>query len=505
MFGRRRSQRDFDRLRDQRDTARSQRDRLIQRARRLAEALAEERDKPLLPPYGRLEPHNFVREGTEICWPQRCSTLDLPRDPGPRVAFATVANDRFLPGLQGLLLSLLAVYPDLSSLFVVFHDGSLNPLDRAELLELYPRLLFEVPDPVWASALPRDSANRERIGILGYLNTYALGLRHFERVIVLDSDVLVFGALDRLWAPGSAFRVVIDCGAKPYGLVSSHTRRPVINSGVISIPGWALSDTMLSRMEALIRSSADSVCPELDLFADQKVWNQLLAEQPVELLPVNYNCNIKYVVQFLEGCIEGLALVHFAGPKPWLLLEQPRGRSRSITDHWLWIRTTRRLIWAWRLRQFQARDRGAIDSGAADPTSGSGGCAVAAFDPTALLACADAGASRHLVLSSPGLFGSVRSSDPQWPMPWWPALTALLERRQPLTLWAPFSVRHRLEAAGIPAGLQCRFILLELPFSAADLNDLEEGGFAPWCGSAEASMRRAVSQQLADSTLTWLD
>ncbi len=506
MFGRRRSQQDFDRLRDQRDTARRQRDRLVQRLRRLAAQLAEERAKPLQPPYGRLERLPHGDPGPERCWPVRDSAWTRPQDPGSQVAFATVANDRFLPGLRGLLLSLLAVYPDLSSPFVVFHDGSLDWLDRAELLEIYPHLIFEVPDPSWASALPRDSANRERIGVLGYLNTYALGLRGYERVIVLDSDVLVFAALDRLWAPGSAFRVVIDCGANPFGVVSGYSGRPVINSGVISIPGSALCDTMVSRMQALIGSSADAVCPCLDLFADQKVWNQLLIDQPVELLPINFNCNIKYVVQFLDGCIEGLALVHFAGPKPWLLHEQPRGRSKSITDHWLWIRTTRQLTWAWRLRQFQAHweQLTATDLDGSTAWQRSTGLACAAFHPQVLVDSTEGAASWHLVLHSAEQLGPNGGRDPHWPADWVPGLSALADRPS-MTLWAPFSLRHLIQVAAVPTGIDCRFILMELPFSAADLVESEQPGFAPWCGTAEASMRRAVSRQLGDSNLDWLD
>ena len=504
MFGRRHSQQDFDRLRDQRDAARRQRDRLAQRLKHLGEQLAEERAKALLPPYGRLELLCQGEPGPERCWPVRAAAWSRPHDPGSRVAFATVANDRFLPGLRGLLLSLLAVYPDLSSPFVVFHDGSLDWLDRAELLEIYPHLIFEVPDPSWASALPRDSANRERIGVLGYLNTYALGLRGYERVIVLDCDVLVFAALDRLWAPGSAFRVVIDCGANPFGVVSGYTGRPVINSGVISIPGSALSDTMLSRMQALISSSADAVCPYLDSFADQKVWNQLLIDQRVELLPVNFNCNIKYVVQFLDGCIEGLALVHFAGPKPWLLHEQSRGRSKSITDHWLWIRTTRQLTWAWRLRQFQAHCAGQTHRDGSTAWQRPPGRACAGFDPHALLNSTEGAGSWHLVVHSAEQFGPACGRDPHWPADWVPGLNGLAALPS-MTLWAPFSLRHLLQAAAVPTGIDCRFILMELPFSAADLEESEPLGFAPWCGTAEASMRRAVSRELGDSNLHWLD
>ena len=143
----------------------------------------------------------------QLHWPQRHHTLLEAHDPGPEVALFTVANDRFSRGLEALLLSLRAVYPSLSAAVVVAHDGSLGPLLQQRLQAIHPSLTVVRPEPAWASDLPRDSRNRRRIGVLGYLNSHALNLRGYRRVLALDSDLLITGALDPLWAEGEACRV----------------------------------------------------------------------------------------------------------------------------------------------------------------------------------------------------------------------------------------------------------------------------------------------------------
>lgn len=435
-------------------------------------------------------------------WPQRHHTLLEAHDPGPEVALLTVANDRFVRGLEALLLSLRAVHPTLTAPVVVAHDGSLGPFLQRRLAAIHPLLTFVQPEPAWAASLPSDSHNRRRIGLLGYLNSHALSLRGYRRVLVLDSDLLITGALDPLWADGEvgeAFRAVPDCGDRPWAAVSPHTGRPVLNSGVVSVPGWALTAAWEGRMEALIRRAAEPVCPLLDRFADQKVWNQLLADQPVELLPLNFNCNVKYLVQYLGGCAEGLSVVHFAGPKPWLTWpwvepEPAEQRPGAVGDPLFWNRHYRQLLMAWRLRLHTELE-------AAAPPLPLGPARLAA-DPWALAAAPDG--SRHLLLAEPELFGPGWPDQPAWPLGWAEALEALASSEMPLQLWAPLEWEPALRALPLPAGAQWRWLLIEAPFSpslAAGDDLIAEGGawsggFEPWSEPLLPALERAVRRRL---------
>ncbi|MCP9928000.1 hypothetical protein [Cyanobium sp. CH-040] len=429
-------------------------------------------------------------------WPQRHLTLLEPHDPGPDVAFLTVANDRFCRGLEALLLSLRAVYPQLASHFVVAHDGSIGPFLQRRLRQIHAPVEFVVPETPWADQLPRDSANRERVGLLGYLNGHALALRGHRRVVVLDADLLITGALDPLWAPGERFRAVPDCGDRPWAAVTPATRRPVVNSGVISIPGQALNDTLEQRFAALIREASQPVCPLLDRFADQKVWNLLLADQPLELLPLNFNCNVKYLVRFLEGCHENLSVVHFAGPKPWLTWpwvapQAQDHRPLVVADHLLWNRQYRQLLMTWRLQLH----REALSAAPPLPT----GPAQLLLAPDALQAV-PAGVSRHLVLADPAPFEGHWPDAPAWSAGWYERLQAAV----PVQIWAPFEWEPAVRDLPLPAGAIWRWVLIEAPFSA-DLRQGEDlladsgpwaGGFEPWSDPAWIGVARAARRQL---------
>ena len=462
--------------------------------RRELQAAAQRQAQQLRQRHGSLRRSEQELLG-ELHWPSRHHALLEARDPGGDVALLTVANARFYRGLEALLLSLKAVYPQLRAPLLVVHDGSLGPFLQRRLQALHPQLQFVQPEPAWAEQLPLDSHNRRRIGLLGYLNGHALSLRGYRRVVVLDSDLLITGSLDPLWGEGEAFRAVPDCGDRPWAAVSPYTGRPVLNSGVLSLPGWALSAAMEARFEALIRRAAEPVCALLDRFADQKLWNLLLADQPVELLPLNFNCNVKYLVQYLGGCDEGLSVVHFAGPKPWLTCpwvapEPGEQRPGAVVDHLYWNRVYRRQLMAWRLGQ------AAQLAAAAAPLPS--GAAQLASDPQLL--DPQLGGSRHLLLAAPQLFGAGWPDRPCWPPGW----LAALQAAAPLLLWAPLEWEPALRELPLPAGVQWCWLLIEAPFSPslAEGDDLIaeagpwQGGFEPWSDPPLPALVRAVRRQL---------
>lgn len=465
--------------------------------RRELELVAQRRAAQLRLQQGRLRRSEQELLG-ELHWPSRHNCWFDPVDPGPDVAFLTVANDRFYRGLEAMLLSLRTTYPQLSAPVWVVHDGTLGSYLQTRLATIHPLITFVQPQPGWAAHLPTDSRNRLRIGMLGYLNSHAFALREYRRVLVLDSDLLITGALDPLWAEGEEFRAVPDCGDRPWAAISPFTQRPVLNSGVLSVPGWALCDAEQRRFEALIEQAADPVCPLLDSFADQKVWNLFLADQSLQLMPLNFNCNVKYLVQFLGGCAEGLSVIHFAGPKPWLTwpwLEPEAGEqgTLAVRDHLLWNRTYRQQLMEWRLalhRRFQA----AAPQLAAGP-------ALLADDPGPLVSAAqELQQSRHLLLADPDVFGPGWPNALDWPSGWLEALQAAA----PLQLWAPFEWEPAVRELPLPAGVQWQWVLIEAPFSPAleqgeDLiaeEGLWSGGFEPWSQQPLVAVERAARRCL---------
>lgn len=402
------------------------------------------------------------------------------------------------------MISLLSIYPALDVDVYILHDGTLSRFLKNRLLLLYSKCIFLEPRPEWLGALASDSLNRKRIGYLGYLNTFALSLSGYRRVIVLDSDILVLGSLHPLWASGEAFRLAPDCGTRPWTPISTVTGRPVLNSGVISVPGWALTEAEQKKMANLIVQSSVPSCPLLDRFADQKVWNQYLADSDVEILPINFNCNVKYWDGFLGGMAFGLSVLHFAGPKPWLTwpwLDPTSASSFSssrLDQPWFarasqfWNQHYCQLLAAWRLSIF----RSSLEADDDLPLSG-GALIVQSFQ--AIPDSIETFESVHLLVPDLDAFGGALAEAVAWPAEWLAQAHAL----GVLHVWFPFELSSFFDRCAIPSVFRLHWLLIEAPFSP-ELDPsvapaVASDGclcFEPWSSDSVSSMALAVQHRL---------
>ncbi|MBD0866302.1 MAG: hypothetical protein GDA36_12300, partial [Rhodobacteraceae bacterium] len=252
--------------------------------------------------------------------------------PPETVAFITVSNYLFVPGLEVLVNSLLTVYPDFRSDIIVFNDGTISDFCQNRLKAMYPRIYFEEPDMTWIPEIPQDSGNRKRIGILGYMSVMALGKAQYKRVVVLDSDTAIIDDISMFWTgrdrplgstdpvgpvdPDHIFTCQ-DYGDRPWAALSPTLQKPIINSGIISVPRRYMAASDLDEIKALVSQNHEAFCPLLDRFADQKAWNRFIYARDTQFLPINFNCNIRFLDKFRGGDISFVRMIHFAGYKPW--------------------------------------------------------------------------------------------------------------------------------------------------------------------------------------------
>ena len=411
--------------------------------------------------------------------------------PPKSVAFLTVANDRFIPGLIGMLRSLLEVYPTFESDLYVCHDGTLTEFAQRSLKRIYPGLIFLVPDMSWMEEIPETSNNHKRIGVLGYMNLAALTLEGYSQIVLLDSDILVLDDISELWNHQDEFVVCYDVGDREYVVKSEFTGRFVLNSGVISVPGSAANPDFLERAKQVARDYAVAeICPAIDRFADQKIWNILLKDERVHYAPVNYNCNIKYLVRSLAGNFEGISIVHFAGPKPWNskdynhddhLTEEVGG---VVRHHKLWQDKYRSLVYAGRLAEYAAWARDFRRRDPVRPESVHDGrktCVMIGNGPsiakTDLASLAhyerfvfnwfilhddfDVVKPDHLVLASHMFYGGWFSSAPAFPPGY---LDRLRQLQHKPVIWTSFFFRDLVEIEGLDKEFEVNYVLFEKPF-----------------------------------------
>ncbi|WP_062519121.1 hypothetical protein [Demequina silvatica] len=421
--------------------------------------------------------------------------------PPADLVFAAVCNDKYAPGLEALLLSLLRQYPGLDNRFLVFHDQGLSAFTRRRLTTLYPRLEFLDRDPDVYDVTMADHYNHRKIGHLGYLTLEALTIAEPSWIVVLDTDLLVLGDISALWR-GDSIKAVPDIGHRPYSIQAAATGRPVINSGMLSLPRSERGPEARERMERVLASVDATSDPALDMFADQKFWNLYLAEREVELLPQTYNMNKMTLETDYPEEVGAVRILHLTGPKPWygflsddLLEAEDRQRYRRASNRFkmsfaLWTQQYVSAITAARTRQFRAEEGATLEAlhGRAEGRPvvliGNGpslrdtdmtafeGYESVAFNWFVNHEDFDAIRPDHLVLPSHMLFGGWHTTAPELPREYLDALTR--HEHRPV-LWTSFYFKPYLESLEELRGYEIRYFLFEKPFKRR----IAKTGWAP--------------------------
>jgi hypothetical protein len=421
---------------------------------------------------------------------EKIESSDAPPPPG--VAFVTVVNDKYAPGLEALVLSLIRQYPSFATDVVVFHDESLSAFSIDRLNRLYPHFSFRPRSTqVYDVGQIGDSVNHRRVGLLGYLSLEAFTLDEYQRVIVIDADTIVVNDISRLWQ-GDRIQVVADHGVLPFGLVAGSLRRPVVNSGMISLPASELGPKAHSRALSVLPGVLDLVDPLLDHFADQKFWNLYLAQRDVEFLPVNYNTNKNLIDRYHPDLLADVALLHMTGPKPWydycdqdLVTDDDRERLRKVKvasklTFALWNHLHLSALTAARRKQFDADcgpDLAAL-SGSSDRPAvliGNGPSLqhtdLSVFDGYQKLVFNwfvhhqdfDQIAPDHLVLASHMFFGGWHTSRPAWPAGF---LEALTQHRHRPRIWTSYYFKTLIDQTPELKDYPVSYFLFEKPLKA---------------------------------------
>ncbi len=411
--------------------------------------------------------------------------------PPPSVAFATVTNDKYAPGVEALVLSLLRVYPELASDIVVFHDEGLSQFSMDRLNRLYGHMRFEhrATDRYDVGQIG-GSDNHRRVGLLGYLSLDAITLDEYDRVILLDADTIVLKDISRLWS-GERICVVPDAGALPFGLIARATGKPVINSGMISLPASELGQARWDEAMRQLPQVNDVSDPMLDRFADQKFWNLHFASRDVEFVPVNFNCNKWLVDNYFPEIVKDVAVLHITGAKPWYAFADRELLSPGDLENFLTLRRRSPVTLAeWndtyfpaiatsRIREFRTEQGPELEamrgsrSGRPAVLIGNGPSLkhtdLSAFDGFEKFVFNwfvhhddfDLVRPDHLVLASHMFFGGWHTANPSVPQSF---LTALGAHRHRPRIWTSYYFKDLIDKTPELAGYDVSYFLFEKPF-----------------------------------------
>jgi len=412
------------------------------------------------------------------------------REPPADVVFAGVCNDKYAPGLEGLILSLLSVYPSMKCKFIVYHDSELSAFSRQRLLDLYPYFDFRARMTDRFKVTLGEHGNHKRVGLLGYLSLEALEVEGASHVVILDTDLLVLGDISPLWS-GNKIKAVPDIGAKPFGILSAKTGKMVINSGVLSFPASELGPATVKRRDEVLAALENWDDPDIERFADQRFWNAFLSERDVQLLPQNFNCVKTLLEDYFPDVLGTVAILHITGPKPWfdfanetLVSSEEKAQARGAGGRWpiafgLWTQRYVRLLLEARLGAFVRESKPVFDQlrgslGSRPVALVGNGPSINKTDLTAFsryekvvfnwfvnFAGWDEFKPDHLIVASHMIFGGWFTARPQLPPEYLQALTSHAHKPR---LWFPYYFKHYVEGLEELKDYAKSYIFFEKPF-----------------------------------------
>lgn len=405
--------------------------------------------------------------------------------PTSKVAFLTVGNDKFLPGLEGLLLSLTNIYTDLTSDVYIYHDGTLTDFSQKRLTEIYPNTQFIEDDMSWLELVNQTSENHQRIGKLGYMNINALKYSQYDHMVVLDSDMLIQQDISHLWQDDESIKFCYDIGDREYAAFTEYTDDYIINSGMLSIPKRYLSHTYFKEMQSIVADTHTIDCQILQRFADQKAWNVFLKNKQKKELPTNFNCNIKYTKKHCKGYIDFISILHFTGKKPWLKSEyidnkfEEKTKPSGLAFHYLWEINYRKLLAKHRINLFhnlcggklKKLEKTGLDNELILVGNGPSLKKVdfnklknktkIAFNWFVNHEDFDEIKIDHLVIASHMLFGGWNTQNPTFPAEY---LEKLRKHKHKPKLWTSFYFKPLFIELGLEEEFDCNYLLFEKPF-----------------------------------------
>lgn len=257
--------------------------------------------------------------------------------PAGRTALCTVLNDAFVPGFAVLAHTLRRQHPGIDLPFHIFHHPELAPLapeSRERIASWYPGACFHEVDAslyqtVWDN---RDGRLRTPHRLKSaFFVIEAFSLRDFDRVVALDSDMIVTGDLSPLFHHPAAFAATraIDYDA---GEILDFFNTGVLVIGKPNLTG----DTYRRLLDHRISDEYDTRKGK----ADQAIFNDFFGPEGYTELDEAFNVTKRKFPDDSFGRVEDLLdervrILHFVADKPWdQHLDPSQARYTKLEAHW---------------------------------------------------------------------------------------------------------------------------------------------------------------------------
>ena len=233
---------------------------------------------------------------------------------GENIVLVTMVDDGFLPGYVAFMKSLLH-HNEWFNCPVLIIDNGLSDESKNTIYKLYKPVSFRKPSVAKYSKIDKNSTTKElqatyfKLDIFSYVE--------FDRIVFIDSDVLVLGDIQELFTFNDG-----DMGACPVYGKNSDSLGGIINSGIMVLRKPVINN---ETYQSLLKEACKG-----HSMPDQKTINNVLGPRIVRL-PKKYNME-KRMYHSKQYDWREAAILHFVSHKPWYPHAPKLGKDKGFEE-----------------------------------------------------------------------------------------------------------------------------------------------------------------------------
>ncbi len=235
-----------------------------------------------------------------------------------KIAVCTVTNDPFIIGTEILIYSFFKHNPWFDGDFIILHSKSLSAIseENKKRLQKIHRVVFrEVKEKDYQGVINnfKDKPGmHQRIWPSLYtFETFAMS--EYDRVVFLDSDMLITGDMKGAFTSDHHFCVTPDCRIPETEPIRVIKKNKTFNGGFLSLG----KDYLQGKHKKGLIKYAEQINPKQAVYFDQSIMNEYFKDFDVMFLSSKFNTLKRAFEDSKRTNIGDTRNIHYVGEKPW--------------------------------------------------------------------------------------------------------------------------------------------------------------------------------------------
>lgn len=254
-----------------------------------------------------------------------------------KYAVCTVTNDTFMIGTELLIYSFFKHNPWFTGDFIVFNSKSLSSIsdeNKKRLQKIHDVRFHTVDEKEYQKVIDnfKDKPGmHQRIWPSLYtFETFAM--KDYDRVVFLDSDMLITGDMKEAFTYNHQLCVTPDCREIETAPMRCIKKTKMFNGGFLSLG----KDFLQGDHKKGLIDLAEKMNPNDATYFDQSIMNEYFKDFDVMFISSKFNTLKRaFADSYFNGDIKDTRNIHYVGEKPWNEKVDPNDKKYSKIEN-LW-------------------------------------------------------------------------------------------------------------------------------------------------------------------------